>query len=156
MLRASIEFEGRGDAPAEGLRAVTAGSKAGETAVAHGEKLTAFAEAAVAGNPAELATARDALRAAIGAAGLVDAAAVVGNFQRMVRIADATGIPLDGVVETLSSDFREDLGLESFQTRRGEGAGALGRMFGPLMRAAARIGMKTAGRRSRRRQEPQP
>jgi hypothetical protein len=87
MLRASIEYHGTdGD-----LRAVTQGSKIGDSGIAHGETLVTFAEAAVTGDSAQLATARDAVRAAIGSDGLVDAAAVIGNFQRMVRIADGTG-----------------------------------------------------------------
>ena len=62
----------------------------------------------------ERAAARDALRGAVGSAGLVDAAAVLGNFERMTRIADATGIALDAPVEMMSSDFRETLGLDGF------------------------------------------
>jgi len=44
---------------------------------------------------------------------MVDAAAVVANFSRMVRIADGTGIPLDDMMAEYSSDLREDLGLNS-------------------------------------------
>ena len=46
-------------------------------------------------------------------AALVDAAAVVGNFERMVRIADGTGIPLDKPVAMVSADMREELGLDA-------------------------------------------
>lgn len=146
MLRASIEYHGsNGD-----LRAVTEGSKIGDGGIAHGEKLAAFAEAAVTGDSAQLATARDGLRAAIGSEGLVDAAAVVGNFQRMVRIADGTGIPIDGLMRTLSEDFREELGLEDFVTRRGEAAGVVARALGPIARATAKTLLRIAGNRSRK------
>jgi len=146
MLRASIEFHGReGD-----LRALTSGSKLGDAGIPHGERLCAFAEAAVAGDAAQLATARDALRAAAGSAALVDAAAVVGNFQRMVRIADGTGIPVDAPVRALSGDFREELGLESFATRRGADAGLLASAAAPLLRGLAWLALRIAGRRSRR------
>lgn len=144
MLRASIQSRG-GDAD---LRGISEGAKAGDAGIAHGEKLVRFADAAVRGDPAELATARDALRDAAGSAALVDAAAVVGNFERMVRIADGTGIPLDGVVEALSGDFRDALGVERYASRRLPGTGPLARAFAPLLRGAFRIGLGLAARRA--------
>ncbi len=39
-----------------------------------------------------LAEARERLRNALGEAALIEAAAVVGNFERMTRIADGAGI----------------------------------------------------------------
>ena len=45
---------------------------------------------------------------------LGDAAAVAANFQRMVRIADSTGIPLDTTALALSTDIRKQLDLGSF------------------------------------------
>ncbi len=148
MLRASIEYQGgEGD-----LRALTEGAKAADSGVAHGEELTAFAEAAVRGDPAELATARDTLRDVAGAAALVDAAGVVGNFQRMVRIADGAGISLDTSVGMLSEDFREELGLDQFESAgRSKDLGVVTRAFAPLLRGAARIGLRTIGRRARSR-----
>ena len=145
MLRASIEYHGRD----LDLRVVTEGSKIGDAGIPHGEKLVAFAEAAVSGDSAQTATARDELRAAIGSAGLVDAAAVVGNFQRMVRIADGTGIPVDAIVGTLSEDFRDEIGLENFETRRTKSTGIIAGFFGPVARRAVWLGMRIAGKRSR-------
>ena len=146
MLRASIEFSG---AEAD-LSGIAEGAKAGDAGIAHGALLTAFVDAALRGDSVELATARDALREAAGSAALVDAAGVIGNFERMVRIADGTGIPLDGIVAVMSDDIREDLGLEEFDSRRlGESRG-LARVFGPALRGVARIGLRLAGRRSRR------
>ena len=67
----------------------------GEAAGVRGSaELTAFAEATVAGDPGAIASARAAVRTALGDEATVDAAAVIGNFQRMVRIADGCGIPL--------------------------------------------------------------
>jgi hypothetical protein len=106
MLRASIEYYGR-DAD---VRVITEGAKLGDAGIPHGERLATFAEAAVKGDAAELATARDALRDAAGSAALVDAAAVVGNFERMVRIADGTGIPVDSVMSTLVDAVRGHAG----------------------------------------------
>ena len=146
MLRASIEYQGKqGD-----LRAVTEGTKAADSGVTHGDELVAFAEAAVGSDPAALATARDALRTAAGAAGLVDAAGVVGNFQRMVRIADSTGIPLDAAVGALSDDFREDIGLDDFASAdRIKKLGALGRAVAGVGRRIAFGGLRLFGKRSR-------
>jgi hypothetical protein len=147
MLRASIEYAG---SQAE-LSGIAEGAKAGDAGIQHGEKLTAFADAAVRGDPAQLATARDALRQAAGSAALVDAAAVVGNFERMVRIADGTGIPLDGIVDALSGDFRQDLHLEDFQSRRLAPSGRLARALQPALRGLAKTALRLAGRRRRRR-----
>jgi hypothetical protein len=146
MLRASIEYSG---AEAE-ISGIAEGSKAGDAGIEHGERLTRFADAAVSGDPAELATARESLRDAAGADVLVDAAAVVGNFERMVRIADGAGIPLDGVMTALSGDFREELGIEEFQTRRLTGSGPMTRIVGPVLRAAGGVALRIAGWRSRR------
>lgn len=80
----------------------------------HGPALTAFAEALVQGDEAALAEARGRVLQALGPAGLVDAAAVASNFERMVRIADATGIPLDTPMAALTADLRDRLGLDRF------------------------------------------
>jgi hypothetical protein len=50
----------------------------------------------------------------LGAEALVDASAVIGNFQRMVRIADGSGIPLDKPVSIISAGLREELGYNEF------------------------------------------
>jgi hypothetical protein len=145
MLRASIEYSG---SDAE-LNGISEGAKAGDAGIAHGERLTTFADAAVKGDAAGLATARDALRDAAGSEVLVDAAGVVGNFERMVRIADGTGIPLDGIVTALSGDFREELGLDGFQSRRVLGSAGLTSVFGPVLRGVARVALRFAGWRAR-------
>ena len=50
----------------------------------------------------------------MGSAAMVDAAGVISNFQRMVRIADATGIPSDGPMQVMSEDLREQLGINQY------------------------------------------
>ena len=45
---------------------------------------------------------------------MVDAAGVASNFERMVRIADSTGIPLGDGLETFSAEVRAELNLERF------------------------------------------
>ena len=144
MLRASIEYQGKdGD-----LRAVTEGTKAADSGVTHGDELVAFAEAAVAGDTAALTTARDALRTAAGSKAVVDAAGVVANFERMVRIADGTGIPLDTAVAALSDDFREDIGLGDFASAdRVTELGTFGRAVAAVGRRLAFGGLRLFGRR---------
>ena len=154
MLRASIEYDG-GDGQLSGI---AEGAKVGDAGIEHGERLTAFADSAVhaiahaatGGESASLDAARDALREAAGSESVVDAAAVIGNFERMVRIADGTGIPLDGLVDVMSSDFRHELGLDEFESRRATQVGFLGRTFGPLLSGAVKTGLRIAGRRTRR------
>jgi hypothetical protein len=146
MLRASIEYSGE-NAQVSGI---AEGAKGGDAGIEHGALLTAFAEAAVRGDGAELDTARDALRAAAGSDIVVDAAGVIGNFERMVRIADGTGIPLDGIVDALTADFRGDLGLDDLESRRLLKRGPLSGLLQPLLRGAVNTGLRIAGRRRRR------
>ena len=98
-----------------------------ESGVPHGRALLDFATAAasVAGrDDARLAEARQALRTAMGGSGVADAAAVTSNFERMVRIADATGIVLGDWMESCTEGVRADLGLD--RLRRGENGNGSG------------------------------
>jgi len=110
-----------------------------DSGVPHSVALTTFAEAAVRGSEDELQRARAALEAQAGARAVAEAAAVVGNFERMVRIADGTGIPLDRPVAVFSVDMRQELGLDAFgaaaNTPPVNGALRLiGRLVQPLIR----------------------
>lgn len=78
--------------------------------IPNGAALRRFAEALVTGSP-ELAAARSALCEAVGPERAAHAAAVVACFDGINRVADATGIKLDGVVETRAGDLNERLGL---------------------------------------------
>ena len=131
MLRASVEMQG-GEVD---LNAVTkAGHDAGEFIEGSAE-LVAFAEAMVEGSPEDVVRARSELIDRLGAEKFVRAAGVVGNFQRMVRIADATGIPLDGMVMALTEDFREGLGVNTFDgAARSAELGVAGRLGGRVLR----------------------
>jgi len=136
---------------AVGVEAVVAGDADGASGVPHGAALTAFAEALVQGDAAARAAARGRVEAALGPAGLVDAAAVASNFERMTRIADATGIPLDAPVAALSSDLRDTLGLDRFasaaQMRR---VGWIGRTSGAALRSVLCSAMKGMARRHKK------
>lgn len=96
------------------VRAVTDDEAGVESGVLYADDLLAFAEAAVGELEVPLADARDRLLELLGPEALVDAAAVVANFQRMVRIADSTGIPLDAPLALLSEEIRSELGVERF------------------------------------------
>ena len=110
LLRASSEVEGsRVD-----LHSVMQGRQITGGDIAHRDALLQFSEAAVTGSDDQLDQARQRMLSELGASELVDAAAVIGNFEKMVRIADSTGIPLDDFLEERSADFRVEIGLESF------------------------------------------
>lgn len=84
-----------------------------DSGLPHGEALSAFAEALVRRSP-DLDGARDRLASEVGAAGLVEAAGTAANFQRMTRIADAIGIPLDRDGGEQGAAFRSGLGISEF------------------------------------------
>ena len=75
-----------------------------------------FAESFARRDEAALSKARAVLLAEAGAEVLVDTAGVAANFQRMVRIADSIGIPLDDRNVALSSGVREELDLHRFHS----------------------------------------
>jgi hypothetical protein len=102
------------DGSAANLAALTDDTAASVSGIEHGEALIAFAEAMVGDDDDVLAQARDALSLVMGAAAMVDAAGVASNFERMVRIADATGIPLDERMEQMTRTVRTELDLERF------------------------------------------
>lgn len=84
-----------------------------DSGVPHGSLLTAFAEAAVRQTDA-LPGLREQIVSELGVQELVDAAGIVANFQRMVRIADGCGIPLDEFTKDATDDCREELGLHEY------------------------------------------
>jgi hypothetical protein len=96
------------------LTALTVEHAGAARGVEHGDVLLAFAEAMVGEDDAALARARDLLGQRCGPQVMVDAAGVASNFERMVRIADATGIPLDERLASMSKEVREELHLERF------------------------------------------
>jgi hypothetical protein len=137
------------------LHAVTAGEAAAPVGVPHERELIALAEAVVRGSESELAEARSKGLAALGPESFVAAAAVASNFERMVRIADATGIPLDAPLAVISAGMRAELGIDAFgsaaNTPRVSAAGRwLGRAVAPLARyllpALAKLSQRRSGR----------
>ncbi len=84
-----------------------------DVGVPFADVLMAYADAAVR-RDGDLAERRAAVESALGAEAVVDAAATVANYQRMVRIADGCGIPLDEVTEQASAEWRESLGVNEY------------------------------------------
>ena len=100
------------DAPPD-LAAVN-GDVAGDAGVEHGALLVAFAEAVMRGDAGDVQRERDSLCAATSPETVVDVAAVIGAFNVVDRIADATGIPLDPFLAAASQEVRKELDLARF------------------------------------------
>lgn len=100
----SINFDGLTDPECKSIKGIS-----------HSRELIAFVDAFMSFDDEELAGARDALVAAVGAEAMVDAVGVASNFQRMVRIADSTAIPPVNMGEdALAEEINEKLGLNAY------------------------------------------
>ena len=97
---------------------VVLGEDPDQSGIANARALTAFVEAFMSRDEAALTAARSSLVNEMGAEAMVDAAAVAGNFQRMVRIADATGIPVDEQMNKMTQDIQTKLGLRKYASAR--------------------------------------
>ena len=65
-----------------------------------------------------MAERRAAVVRALHEAAMLDAAAVIGGFDGITRIADATGIPLEPAKAEQSADFRTALDIDRFQREK--------------------------------------
>jgi len=108
MLRESSKLEGK-----EVDLQVLSGN-AGSGVLPAEDELIAFAETALMFDQSATTAARERLVALIGFDAMIDSACIIANFQRMVRIADGTGIPLDTPVAMVTTAIREDLGINDF------------------------------------------
>jgi hypothetical protein len=105
-----MKIEGQG----VDLANLTRGSSAGVD-VPHAAELVEFAEAVVARDAPRTARVRARLLAALGEAGLVDAAAITAAFHGFVRIADAIGIPYTTAAGGRDvPELREEAGINQF------------------------------------------
>lgn len=110
MLRESMQISGK----QVDVRGVVQGFDE-DVEIAHAAALVEFAEAVVLRAAARTAAARAKLHAALGEAGLVDAAAIVAAFHGFVRIADATGIPYTTAAQGRDApEIRERAGINDF------------------------------------------
>ncbi|MCK6555629.1 hypothetical protein L6Q96_13780 [Candidatus Binatia bacterium] len=115
--------------------AITDASRAGASGIAHAAALIELADAMVGSDEESLAGARQRVLTELGAPPLVDAVAVASNFERMVRIADGTGIPLDDPVAIMTSDLREQLGIDRFTAAANTPPpGVVRRLLTPILR----------------------
>jgi hypothetical protein len=97
---------------------VTDPEVAASSGVEQGTLLLAFAEAMVGEDDDALNHVRHAVIEVLSPEAMVDAAGVASNFERMVRVADATGIPLDERLQSLSQEVRDTLHLERFTAQK--------------------------------------
>lgn len=81
-------------------------------------ELVAFADAAIGSAAERLDQAREALIRALGADAIIDAAAVIGGFDGITRIADATGIPLETPKIEQTADLRGVLQLDELSAAK--------------------------------------
>ena len=113
------------------------------TGIDGGDTLLAFVDASKGADEDELARARRAVAAKFGPEALVDAACVIGNFERMNRIADGTGIPIEAPLAALTSDIREELNLDSFSSAAHSGALGAGTKFaGSVLRKIVPVALR--------------
>ena len=96
------------------IQGVNGDAAAAAQGIQYGAELMSFAEAVATRDEAGLQSARQQLLDRAGPAVLVDAAGVAANFQRMVRIADSMGIPVDNMDTELGKGVREELELFQF------------------------------------------
>ena len=111
MLRVSSETAGL----EANLDSVVEGEQV-DSKLPGGDALLQFAEVALGDDAEAIGAARQRVSAALGEAATVDAAGVIANFQRMVRIADATGIPLDEPMAVMSQQIRKKLGIDDYSS----------------------------------------
>ena len=90
------------------------GTMEGDGGIAHGAKLLAFTDASMGADDEALVRERAALREVLTPEQFVDTCAIIGAFNVVDRIADATGIPLDDGLVSMSKDVREELDLARF------------------------------------------
>lgn len=129
------------------LAAINDPGKAAQSGVPHAPELLRLADAMVGDDDHALAAARSVAQRELGDEAMVDAVAVASNFERMVRIADSTGIPVDSLLGTLAADLQQDLDLGRFASASNTPDASGGeRLVGALVRPLFHLGLRVAGR----------
>lgn len=113
MLRASAEAT---ITPLE-PRAIT--DRSLDPLIPHGAVLLDFVDAVLLETTEERVAQRNRVLDDLGEAALVDASGVIGNFQMMNRIADATGMPVGKGTLKRTAEWRELLDLDKFNHPEG-------------------------------------
>ena len=131
------------------LQMINGDEAATEGGVEYALELMKFAEALASCDEESLVQAREELQQAAGSDVLVDATGVAANLQRMVRIADCAGIPIDERNIVLSGDVRAELDLGRFATADNTRAITWqDRLRSKVMRPLARIVIRRVDRRA--------
>ena len=110
LLRASGEHKGE----ALGLDAIN-GEQLDSSGIEAAGLLIRYADTLVGGTESERADLRAEVLGDLGAQALIDCAAVAAVFNAVVRIADATGIPLETYKEEISATLRQELGIDNYR-----------------------------------------
>ena len=76
--------------------------------------LISLADGFYSDNQEDLTVARDRVEKELGISALVDAAGIIGIFDGIVKVADATGIPLEKDKIIASQEIRLSLGIDKF------------------------------------------
>ena len=97
------------------IKAVTGDPQ--ESLIPNAVALERFVHALVNREP-DLPQIRDELRREIGEQGVIEAAGTAANFQRMGRVAESMGIPLDDASLAMGETLINDLGLHHFRSAR--------------------------------------
>ena len=113
MLRESSTIEGK----QIDLQVVTSGRSITGAFPAEAE-LIRFVEASLGDDTEGIRLARNSLQKEVGTEAMIDAAAVIANFQRVVVIADGTGLPLDKPIALVTVGLRESLGINEYSSAR--------------------------------------
>jgi len=147
LLRASGSIQSGG----VDVAVVRDAEAADQSGVPHADALIAFADAVITNDESGTSAARTQLRDDLGAEALVDASAVVANFQRMNRIADATGIPLDRPMRSITAELQTQLDLDGFVSagntpRMNPVSKAIGRLLLPIALVGLRAFKALTGR----------
>ena len=98
------------------LAALTHG--VGDAGLPFGAELVAFTEAVGGSDDAAIAGARAALSAAAGEAFMIDAAAVIANFEMMTRVADGTGARFPDDTTGSRTALADTLGITGLTSAR--------------------------------------
>lgn len=114
MLRESSDHNGEDI----DLQALTGGVDGAVSGIPHGDLLVSFAEAVTLDDEAGMENARKALQQTMGDAALVDAAGIVGMFNGLDRVADATGAPLEDWKAADTQEMRGDLGIDDYAANK--------------------------------------
>ena len=80
------------------------------------KELLAFTEAVFREDKVQLPKTRQTLIETLGSKEMVDTGCIIGNFQRMNRIANGTGIAVDGYLQPSSEHLGKKLGMTNFDS----------------------------------------